>query len=176
EFHEVLVPHQVGAERAGKEEALRVVGMAHAHVAVGVDDPFVREDAVGDHQLVEELLHRSQEFQMRRAGSRSSLAVRPTGPRPPAAESSAAAPCRCTPRTAAASPGSRCARSAPSSPARTSPMPALAMPGLPLRFTYQRPPRAATMLPLPFSTACAFSSPARRLAASMRFACTSAVA
>src|SRR5689334_10256133 len=41
----------------------------------------------------------SHEFQMRRAGSKSSLAVRPTCGRP-----SAAAPCRCTPSTSEVSP------------------------------------------------------------------------
>ena len=46
----------------------------------------------------------SHAFQRRRAASTSSPAVSPTGPTPPAARSSAAAPCRCTPRTSALSP------------------------------------------------------------------------
>src|SRR5262249_49928389 len=89
-------------ERAGEEETLGVVRMAHADVAVRIDDVLPREDAVGNDELGDQLFNHV--FQSLRDASMSSPAVSPTGPTPCSTSASAAAPCRCTPSTSAVSP------------------------------------------------------------------------
>ena len=42
---------QLGRDRARQQVAAGMVGMAEAHVTVGVDDVLVGEDAVGNHEL-----------------------------------------------------------------------------------------------------------------------------
>src|SRR5437879_1854852 len=53
ELHEVAALDPVRAERAREEKAPRVARVPHADVAVGVDDVLVRQDAVGDDEVVE---------------------------------------------------------------------------------------------------------------------------
>ena len=43
--------HQFGRARARQQIGVRVVGMAHADMAEGVDDAFVGDDAVGEREL-----------------------------------------------------------------------------------------------------------------------------
>jgi len=38
-------------DRGGEQEPLRIVGMAHAHVAIGVHHILAGEDAVGDNEV-----------------------------------------------------------------------------------------------------------------------------
>jgi hypothetical protein len=47
--------HELGRQRARHEIAVRIGGMAHAHVAVSVEDVLIDEDAVGRHEVVDEL-------------------------------------------------------------------------------------------------------------------------
>ena len=62
ELHDVGLADHLGRERAGEEEAARVARMAHADVAVGIDDVFVREDAVRDHEVADEIVHFAHGF------------------------------------------------------------------------------------------------------------------
>ena len=58
ELDDVVALHQVGRERAGEEEVLRIVGMADADMAVGVDHVLLGEDAVGDHEILDDGVER----------------------------------------------------------------------------------------------------------------------
>ena len=49
-----LALDQLRRTRTRQEVALRVVRMAHADVAVGVDHVLLGEDAVGDHEVLDE--------------------------------------------------------------------------------------------------------------------------
>src|SRR3546814_6809580 len=56
EFDDILASHQFGRQRARDEEAVGTVRMAHAHMAIGVDHVFLRQRAVRDHQVTDELV------------------------------------------------------------------------------------------------------------------------
>ncbi len=51
ELDDVAALYQLGRDRARQQVAAGIVGMAVAHVTVGVDDVLVGKDAVGDHEL-----------------------------------------------------------------------------------------------------------------------------
>ena len=55
ELDDVVLLDQLGRERARDEEALRIVGMADADVAVGVDHVLLGEDAVGDDEVLDDV-------------------------------------------------------------------------------------------------------------------------
>ena len=54
ELDDVVALDQLGRERAREEEVLRLVGMADADMAIGVDHVLLGQDAVGDDEIVEE--------------------------------------------------------------------------------------------------------------------------
>src|SRR5262245_3790949 len=54
ELHDVVLLDALGRTCAREQEALRVVGMARAHVPERVHDAFVRQDAVGGDDLFEQ--------------------------------------------------------------------------------------------------------------------------
>jgi hypothetical protein len=47
---------QFRRQRARHEETLRIVGMAHADMAVGIDHVFVGENAIGDDEVAQEIV------------------------------------------------------------------------------------------------------------------------
>jgi len=53
-FHDVVRGHQDGRERAGQQIAVRIAGMPHTHVPVGVEHPLGGENAVGRGEVLEE--------------------------------------------------------------------------------------------------------------------------
>ena len=55
EFDQIVAFDQFRRQRARHEEALRVVGMAHADMAVGVDYVFIGENAVGDDKIAHQV-------------------------------------------------------------------------------------------------------------------------
>ncbi len=54
ELDDIRGRDQFRGERARDQKAMRVVGVADADMAVGVDDVLLREDAVGDHQILDQ--------------------------------------------------------------------------------------------------------------------------
>src|SRR6516164_8468206 len=55
ELDQIVAFDQFRRQRARHEEALRVVGMAHADMAVGVDHVFIGENAVGDDKIAQQV-------------------------------------------------------------------------------------------------------------------------
>src|SRR4029450_14029357 len=58
ELDDVAALDQLGGARAREKVARGIERMAHAHVAVGIDHPLVRENTVGDHHLAHGVLER----------------------------------------------------------------------------------------------------------------------
>ena len=56
ELQKVSTFDEFRRQRAGEEKPFRVVGMAKTYVAVGIDDAFVREYAIGDDELVQQIV------------------------------------------------------------------------------------------------------------------------
>jgi hypothetical protein len=60
ELHDVALLDELGAARARQEKALGIGRVAHADMAIGVDHALMRQNAVGDDEVVEclfELTH-----------------------------------------------------------------------------------------------------------------------
>ena len=53
EFHHVAALDQFRTARTRQDVALGMAGMANTDMAVSIDDSFVGEDAVGDHELAD---------------------------------------------------------------------------------------------------------------------------
>src|SRR6516165_5137227 len=65
ELDNVIWADQLRRERSGDQEAVGIVGMGNADVAVGVDDLFPSEDPVSDHEVFDqriEIAHRARPF------------------------------------------------------------------------------------------------------------------
>ena len=58
QLDDVLALHQLGRDRVREEEMLGIVGIADAHVAVGVHHLLSREDTVGDDQILNDVTSR----------------------------------------------------------------------------------------------------------------------
>ena len=56
ELDQIVPLDQFRRTRARQEEALRIVGVAHTDMAVGVDHVFMGEDAVGDNEIAQEIV------------------------------------------------------------------------------------------------------------------------
>ena len=56
ELDQVVALDQFRRQRARHEEALRIVGMAHADMAVGIDHVFVGENAIGDDEVAQQIV------------------------------------------------------------------------------------------------------------------------
>ncbi len=69
EFHDVVARHQFRAARARHEEAVGPLRMPQADMAEAVDHALVRQDPVGDHQILEMLLQRRHRFLPKRVFS-----------------------------------------------------------------------------------------------------------
>ena len=54
QFHDVAALDQIGSERAREKEMLRLVRVPDADVAVGIHHVFLGEDAVGDHEVLDD--------------------------------------------------------------------------------------------------------------------------
>ncbi len=56
EFDQIVTLDQLRRPRARHEETLRIVGMPHADMAVGVDHILVGQNAIGDHKVAQQII------------------------------------------------------------------------------------------------------------------------
>src|SRR3974377_2200902 len=61
ELDQIVAFDQFRRQRARHEESLRVVGMAHADMAIGVDDVFIGENAIGDDKIAQQVFELAHE-------------------------------------------------------------------------------------------------------------------
>ena len=56
ELDQIVMLDQLWRQRARHKEMLRIIGMAHADMAIGVDHVFVGEDAIGNDEVAEDIV------------------------------------------------------------------------------------------------------------------------
>src|SRR5262245_36955456 len=62
ELDQVVAFDQFGGERARHKETLRIVGMANADVAVGINHVFLCKDTVGDDEVTKKIVELAHSY------------------------------------------------------------------------------------------------------------------
>lgn len=56
ELEDIFTSDKFGRQGAGQEKMAGILGMPHTHVAIGIDHILMREDAIGNDEIVEQVV------------------------------------------------------------------------------------------------------------------------